>query len=241
MKIAVLGDIHGNSLALQAVLADVRAQNISKLLITGDLVGYYYHPAEVLAALADLNYEMVQGNHDGMLGDYAVWDDRMKTDYKNKYGSALELAVGQLNDKHINMLKGLPWRREITIEGRNLLLCHGSPRERDEYIYPDAPESVFDRLVNKGQYDLVIMGHTHYQMRQKHNDVLFLNPGSVGQPRDGRPGASWAIIDPTGLEVEFRLTPYDLSAVAVEARRNDPELPYLAEVLARRGLSVAAQ
>ncbi|MFA5800453.1 MAG: YfcE family phosphodiesterase [Candidatus Peribacteraceae bacterium] len=241
MKIAVLGDIHGNSAALRAVLAEIQAEGLKRLLITGDLVGYYYHPDEVLAALAGLDYEIVQGNHDGMLADYAAWDDRQRAEYKSKYGSALERAAGQLSDEQENVLRKLPWRREIGIATRQILLCHGSPRDRDEYIYPDVPESVFDRLVGAGQYDLVIMGHTHYQMLKTHNDLLFLNPGSVGQPRDGRPGASWAILDTTGLAVEFRLAQYDLAAVAAEARQNDPELPYLADVLTRRGKLVEAK
>ncbi|MFA4884230.1 MAG: metallophosphoesterase family protein [Candidatus Margulisiibacteriota bacterium] len=231
MKIAVLGDIHGNSLALKAVLNEIRNEGIDRLLIAGDLVGYYYHPDEVFVVLSDFDYEMVQGNHDEMLAAHSVWDDRQRAKYNSKYGSALKKAAEQLSNEQINVLQALPWRRELVIEGKKIILCHGSPLDRDEYIYPDAPENVFDRSVAQGEYDLVIMGHTHYPLLKKNKGVTFLNPGSVGQPRDGRPGASWAILNTTGLAVEFRLTQYDVGAVAAEARRNDPELPYLSQVL----------
>ncbi|MBU0686380.1 MAG: metallophosphatase family protein [Candidatus Margulisbacteria bacterium] len=234
MQLAVLGDIHGNINAFNAVLEDIKNESVNKLLITGDLVGYYYHADQVLNVLKDLDYELVQGNHDYMLSEFYTWDVEMKDAYRKKYGTALECAAKELLGKEqISYLANLPHSKEFVIAGRRILLCHGSPLDRDEYLYPDVAEDVLNRFAN-GKFDVVIMGHTHYPMIRRCNSTLFLNPGSVGQPRNKRPGASWALLDLENFDVQIRQVTYDIEEVVVEARQNDPEVPYLAEVLMGR-------
>ena len=113
------------------------------------------------------------------------------------------------------------------------MLCHGSPWEPDEYIYPDSPMDTFLRCTN-GRFDVVIMGHTHYPMVKLINSTVIINPGSVGQPRNYIPGADWAILDFDTLDVQLKHIQYDISEVVEEAKRIDPELPYLAQVLFRK-------
>lgn len=233
-RVAVLGDIHGNIDAFRAVLEDIKKESINQLLITGDLVGYYYHADKVLNALKGWRYELVQGNHDGMLGEISTWSNEMKKAYRQKYGSALEYAAKELlSESEIAYLAELPYRKELFIAGRSILLCHGSPWNRDEYIYPDASNDVLARCTTGG-FDVVIMGHTHYPMIKKYKVTLLLNPGSVGQPRNQQSGASWALLYLDNLYVQLRYVPYDVKEVIAEARQKDPAVPYLAEIL-RRG------
>jgi predicted phosphodiesterase len=79
----------------------------------------------------------------------------------------------------------------------------------------------------------VVIGHTHYSMLMRFGDALLLNPGSVGQPRDRKPGAAWATFDTVTGEVELRRERYDTGPLARGAAKRHPDMPYLAEVLTR--------
>ena len=233
MIVAVLGDIHGNYLALREVLNDIQKEGIEHLLISGDIVGYYYHPDKVFDELADWSYELIQGNHDYMFGRIYQGDQKFREWYNQKYGNGIEIALEVLNQKVCEFLSKLPVKKEILINNKKILLCHGSPWKFDEYIYPDSPEATIKQCA-EGNFDVVIMGHTHYSMVKYINSTVILNAGSVGQPRNYIPGADWAILDLDTLDVQLRHVQYDISAVVEEAKRIDPELPYLAQVLSRK-------
>lgn len=234
MKLGVFGDIHGNIDAFRAVLEDIKKEPINQLLITGDLVGYYYHADKVLSALRDWCYQLVQGNHEAILGEISMWSDEVKKAYRRKYGSALEKTAKVLSKREIAYLTKLPYRKELFIANRSVLLCHGSPWNRDEYIYPDASPEVLRRCADN-QYDVVIMGHTHYPMLKNVDSTILLNPGSVGQPRNGQCGASWAILDLDDLSVQFRMVSYDVEKLIMEVNERDPDVPYLSGILTGEG------
>jgi len=233
MIVAVLGDIHGNYLALRKVLDDIQKMGIEHLLISGDIVGYYYHPDKVFDELAKWSYELIQGNHDNMFVRIYQGDEKLRKWYKQKYGSGIEIALEVLNQKMCEFLSKLPVKKEILINNKKILLCHGSPWKFDEYIYPDSPEATIKQCA-QGDFDVVIMGHTHYPMERRINSTVILNAGSVGQPRNYIPGADWAVLNLDTLGVQLRHVQYDISAVFEEAEHIDPEIPYLSQVLSRK-------
>ena len=233
MNVAILGDIHGNHLALKKVLSEIKSEGIEHLLIAGDLVGYYYHPDKVFEELSGWTYDIIQGNHDRLLGEIYHGNDRLRKWYKAKYGSGIDCALKLLSAEQCEYLSNLPKKKEITIENRKMLLCHGSPWDPDEYVYPDSPADTFIRCTDEG-FDIVIMGHTHYPMEKYINSTVIINPGSVGQPRNNIPGADWAILDLDTFNIQLKHVQYDISTVIEEAEHKDPELLYLAEVLFRK-------
>jgi putative phosphoesterase len=231
MKLGLLGDIHGNIDALSAVLNKARETKIDILLVTGDLVGYYFSPAKVLQILSKWPKYMVRGNHEDML--IAARKDRNQLSTIGiKYGSGIQIALDELSKNQLDELCGLPHPLELLIDGCRILLCHGSPDSVDQYVYPDVNQMVIESFDSKN-YDFVIMGHTHYPMRRQVNDMLLINPGSVGQPRDGRPGAQWAVLDTISGEVEFRVEAYDRQNLLKKCRNLHPDLPYLGSILER--------
>ena len=232
MIVALLGDIHGNHLALKKVLGEIRKDGIKHLLIAGDLVGYYYHPDRVFEELASWSYEIIQGNHDRMLGEIYSGNKELRILYMKKYGSGIDTALEVLSEKECEYLSNLPAKKEILIGKRKILLCHGSPWDQDVYIYPDSSEETFQRCA-EGDFDIVMMGHTHYPMEKRVNSTILLNPGSVGQPRNYIPGTDWATLNLDTLEVRFKHSIYDVSSLVAEAQQNDAEVPYLAQVLLR--------
>lgn len=231
MRVGVLGDVHGNGPALAAVLKDAQAEQVELLFITGDLVGYYYRPDEVMRLLSLWPYQAVQGNHEAMLAA-AMVDPRARAAYRTQFGRGLDMALEQLAPGTLAHLTALPARRDLTLAGRRIILCHGASWDRDAYLYPDAPEALLQRCAEE-QADAVCMGHTHHPMVCTVDGTLLLNPGAVGQPRDGDPRAAWAVLDLRALTAEIRRVPYPAAEVAAEARHIDPDLPYLAEVLLR--------
>ncbi len=229
MRIALLGDIHGNSFALAAVLEAARASRVEKLLITGDFVGYYFWPREVLDMLADWDIAAVRGNHEDMLVN-ALSKPTSLEKVNAAYGSGLSAAIATLTQTQLDWLCQLPHPSFFEFEGRSLLLCHGSPWDVDQYVYPDAKADLLERCA-ESDYDWVVMGHTHYPMVQKVGKTLLVNPGSVGQPRNRVPAAHWALLDTASQELKLMTTPYDASPVVVLAAQLHPELPYLGNVL----------
>lgn len=231
MKLGLLGDIHGNALALESVLNAATNLGVEKLLITGDLVGYYFQPSKVMELLAPWSKIIVRGNHEDMLASIIATPDLLAV-IEKKYGSGLSVALEQLSEEQVSELTRLPETKTIIENSCQVMLCHGSPWDTDQYIYPDAPEELLKKCTSFGA-NIIIMGHTHYPMYRKVGTTLLINPGSVGQPRNKQPGASWAILDTETQKVIFRNEDYNIQAVVDEAIRLQPQLPYLAEVLVR--------
>jgi putative phosphoesterase len=231
MKIAVLADIHGNAGALSATLVEARKSGVEQLIVLGDIIGYYYAAREVLEQLREWPFVAIRGNHERMLAE-ALKNDRSMQAYRERYGSALDLAGATLKPQDINWLISLPDRASVQLGGIALELCHGSPRDPDEYVYPDANAATLEACRVAGA-DLVLMGHTHYPMLVAGERPLLLNPGSVGQARDGGGLACWCRVDTDTRAVVLERTPYDTRPLVEEARRRDRHLPYLADVLAR--------
>lgn len=232
MKLALLGDIHGNDLALQVVLSAAAEAGAEKLLITGDLVGYYFHPLRVMELLHSWDRHVVRGNHEDMLVA-ARRDSAFLPQVDRRYGTGLRVAIEQLGAPQLDELCALPHPLKLEIDGCRILLCHGTPWDIDQYVYPDAPLELLQRCALQ-DFNLVVMGHTHYAMKHQIGNTLVVNPGSVGQPRNRKPGANWVLFDTVSRNPEFRTEVYDSSALATECEQRHPELPYLSEVLLRK-------
>ena len=232
MKLGLLGDIHGNHRALRAVLNAAKAENVERLLITGDFVGYYFDPAKVLELLNEWDYIAVRGNHEEML--CAVrHNPATLASVTTRYGCGTKVALEQLDSGQLDELCNLPHPLLLELDGLGVLLSHGSPWDLNRYVYPDADPSLFMRCAAEG-HDLVVMGHTHHPMRKDLEKTTLVNPGSVGQPRDRNPSAAWALFDTSTRQLTFRRERYDQRMLIAECLCRHPELPYLAEVLERK-------
>ena len=232
MKIALLGDIHGNHLALHAVLKSAARHGVECLLVTGDLIGYYFWPKEVLELLAPWNLHVVRGNHEEMISTVRS-DPGALQGIELKYGNGLRVALESLSPTQLKWLENLPHPLRLELDGCEILLCHGAPWDFDCYIYPDAGAALMERCVSHGG-DFVILGHTHHAFQKRCGRTMVVNPGSVGQPRDRKPGAHWSLLDTSTREVTCLTEDYDISQVVEYARTFQPAVPYLADVLCRK-------
>jgi len=233
MKIALLSDIHSNAHALKAVLKSAKEKDVNKILCCGDYIGYYYEPERVMDLLEKWDWDGVSGNHEAMLVDWI--NEKNRTNIKVKYGSGISIATKRLPNDKLTLLCEMPIVKKLKISNKKILICHGSPYERDIYIYPDSEKKTIDKMFNyDSDFNLMVFGHTHYPVIWKKGNKTIINPGSVGQPRDRIPGACWVLWDTITNEFIFQREKYDVSAVIEMCKKFDPELSYLVNVLIRK-------
>ena len=232
MKLGLLSDIHANAHALEAVLKSAREKNVEKLLCCGDYIGYYYEPDRCIALLDDWDWDGVSGNHEAMLYDWL--NGKNNNEIKAKYGSGISIAAKKLTQEAASGLCRMPKKSWLEIDDYKVLLCHGSPWDRDKYIYPDANQKIVNKLFEYDpDFDVLVYGHTHYPVIWEQENKNIINPGSVGQPRDRTPGASWALWDTITNDVDFYREKYDTIPIIEMCKRYDPEMKYIVNVLVR--------
>jgi len=227
MRFAVFSDIHGNIFAFEKAYDAIKREKCDVHLCLGDLCGYYYFPEEVIALMRTLpNLTALQGNHDRMFLT-ALNDGLVLENYTRTYGRAFEFLKAEISTETVDYLRSLP--HEYRLPEVGVAGFHGSPwNPISEYIYPDADLSRFDDL----DYKVVFMGHTHYTMNARRGGLRIVNPGSVGQPRDGGL-PSFAVYDSVTGVVEIKHVAYDVGLMIDEIRRREDENSYLIEVLER--------
>jgi len=208
MRIAVVSDIHSNKVALDAVLDDLPP--VDGIVCAGDVVGYNPWPAACLDAVRERTIPTVMGNHDRAVATGTAFR------FNSMAGAGVEHAREQLDDDAVAWLRDLPDTR-TAFDGR-VKLVHGHPDDPDRYTYPEefAPSML-------GDEDVLVTGHTHVQGHEIFDEGTVVNPGSVGQPRDGDPRAAYALLDLDDGSVAERRVDYDIDAVAAAVR--DAGLP----------------
>lgn len=208
MLVAVLSDIHSNVSALRAVLRDSERAGVGEVWLGGDTFGYYPWAAETFRVVDGLSDVAVLGNHDGWVLAPASAPIRILADIARQ--NADDLASDR--PAALEWLASLPPERRFDSGGWKVTIAHGTPDDPLEgRYYPDDPGR-YRWLPRAGE--ILILGHTHYPLlRGDARTGLVLNPGSVGQPRDGDPMPSWALLDLTSGSAELRRSAYDNDAV----------------------------
>jgi putative phosphoesterase len=190
-----MADIHGNWPALQAVAA--RPHDVCFCL--GDLVDYALEPAECVDWVKEHAPLTVRGNHDHGVAQNVVIQARSGF----KYLSAVTrpLTRDRLSPDELRFLGRLPLSRMLTLDNTRFLLVHATPRDPlDEYAPPEV--DFWTRRLQNVEADVICVGHTHQPYVLEVGDKLVINPGSVGQPRDGDPRAAYAVIEDNRVDVQ---------------------------------------
>ncbi len=197
MRILLLADIHANWPALQALNALDEPHDLCFVL--GDLVDYGLDPVPCIEWVQEHSHYTIRGNHDHAVAQRATSNG--SSGYKYLTGVTRPLTWERLNSAYLRYLGGLPVRAMLTLENTHFLLVHATPRDPlDEYA-PCDPE-VWARRLERVQADVICVGHTHQPYVLPVGDKLVINPGSVGQPRDGDPRACYAVWDDGQVELK---------------------------------------
>lgn len=210
MRTLVVSDLHGNWPALEAVAAVPH----ESVLCLGDIVGYGPQPGECLRWARANGAEIVQGNH-----DRAVADDvppRCRPDFEWLAAAAAGIARQQLDDEEKGFLRALPRTRRLVLDGRRVLMVHATPADPLYcYLAPDPEE--WRAAVAEIDADILLVGHTHLPFHFQFEGVHVLNPGSVGQPKDGDPRAAYAIIEDGVARLERVSYPVERTVESLQA------------------------
>ena len=220
MRLGVISDIHSNLAALFVVLLAFRQENVDLILNLGDLVGYYDKPREVLALIKELKDQKklisVMGNHDIAVAGF-IYHDMFSADFIASLGEALiksqnynaqeswSWTITQL-DKDLSKSLLDETSKTIEVEGLRIHMVHGAPHAmrdslQDEVgFYLTAPmiekhKNELQKFFRNENIDVLITGHTHFPVHMKIGSTHILNPGSVGQSRDGDPRTSFLIME----------------------------------------------
>ena len=241
MKIAVISDIHGNLLALQAVLADIARQDVDQTVNLGDMLSGPLQPAETADLLMTQHFPTIRGNHERqLLALLARSAGRIDPATSDGY------AASRLLPHHVDWLESLPVSMALNSD---IWLCHGTPDSDLQYwletVVPGFAQgqgtgvraaTLAEAMARLGQatHPVVLCGHTHVPRLMQCGGVLVVNPGSVGLPaydddhpylhvvENGAPHARYAVLEKTGQgwQVDFRAVPYNhLAQAELAARR----------------------
>lgn len=206
MKLAIISDVHSNIHALEVVLEEIDTITPDMVLCLGDIVGYCAHPNECCRLVRKVAERAIAGNHDRAAMTRDV--HRM-----NPYAAAAAIwTADQLNEESRVYLSSLPVSESFDdSEGCAMSSFHGSDTDPDEYVYE---EMVDGGILDRSGSDAVFLGHTHVPYMRSFSAGIVGNPGSIGQPRDGDPRASFAMFDTKSRRFDLLRVEYDTEAAS---------------------------
>jgi len=230
-RVAVLADVHGNAVALAAVLAELEREQPDAIVHCGDLT-WGALPGETLDLLAGLDVLFVRGNADRSVTELAerLQDPAAEATPRERW------MVAQHDAPMRALLAAFPPTVELEVDGLgDVLFCHGSPRSDEELVTVETPESRLADAVAGTTAAVIVTAHTHVRYERQLLGRTFFNPGSVGMPYEGAPGAYWALLGAGGgtgtgsTPIEHRRTAYDLDET--ERRYHESGDPLTAEMI----------
>ncbi|MBN1321902.1 MAG: metallophosphoesterase family protein [Thermoleophilia bacterium] len=217
--LALFSDVHGNRLAMEAVLDDLEASGIYRVYCLGDLVGYGPHPNGVIDLLQARDVLSILGNYDEGVG----WETGdcgcfyPDEDARRIGEASYAFTVAEVTAERKAYLRTLPRELHVSLADKKVHLVHGSPRRVNEYLARDRDQRTYLRLAEAEADDVLCFGHTHDPWFRSFGGKLFVNVGSVGRPKDGDSRAAYVVLRAslTGpIAVEIRRVAYDVEAAA---------------------------
>jgi putative phosphoesterase len=193
MQTAVIADIHGNLPALRAVLEDIRARGIDRVVSLGDIVSFGPHPAACVEEIAELSGAVcLRGNHDRTIASGSLADAAFREAWPAGFVANEEWTRSRLDAHHLRVLQGWPTTAVLRYPAVELTVCHATLASDEYLLWPTAPEEELVAVMGTG--GVRGCGHVHIQYTRRAADTLYFNPGSVGFPFDGDWRAAYAVV-----------------------------------------------
>ena len=230
VRLAVFSDIHANLPAMEAVAEHIRTCGYDGVYCLGDIGGYAAEPNEVQALVQSMQCPCVMGNYDDGVGNN-------REDCGCHYLKPLDIEMSKISfewtraqttESNKEWLRGLPASVRLNIDGRRILLCHGSPVSNTEYLFENRSDGYLRQFTSGGKNDahadLILFGHTHVPFHRLVDGVSLINTGSVGRPKDGDARAGYCSLTITANDI------------AVEQVRVDYDIDLACSRLLKKGL-----
>jgi putative phosphoesterase len=195
MKIAFISDIHGNAIALETVLEDVKKKKVDQIYVLGDLCYRGPEPKRVLELIRSLQAEVIKGNADEWVVR-GVQKGEVPDQAFNIMNQEREWTVSQLDPSDIEYLKQLPTEKHFQVNGISIHAFHATPDSLFDIVLPHTEDDVIQtKLMSSRESDIYVYAHIHKPYIRYINGKIVMNIGSVGLPFDGVPKASYAIVE----------------------------------------------
>lgn len=229
-SIALFGGVYSNHIALEVLLEDVKKRGISEVYCLGDLGAFGPNPDLSCELIREAKIPVVLGNYDDSIGKGLADCQCGYTDPRDNYFAKLsyDYTFRKTSDRHKEWMRNFPPEIRINVLGKEILLCHGSPRKMNEFIWESTSSKGFiEKLFTTFYCDVIVTTHTglHWQ-RAFANGHLFVNCGAIGRPaNDGKASVWYTIltINKEKITAEFIPLEYDHEKLATEMR--DEDLP----------------
>lgn len=241
MRIGLIADIHGNLVALDAVLAELERARVDAIVCLGDGAALGPQPRQVMDRLRELNCRCVMSNTDAWLLPDPPMPAMPATTAPVR--DVTGWCASHLSNADLTLLRAFPATIDLSLDGgRRLRCCHGSPRSVDDVVAATTPAAELDAMQIREHSAIYAGGHTHVQLLRRHGDALVINPGSIGLPGVGPGGpdlpvnqqvswAEFAVLSVGGehTSVDLRRTAIDVErALAVAAASGMPHVAWWA-------------
>ena len=225
LRIGVVSDVHGGGVAFDAALADLRRQEVDRIVALGDMVQGGSEPARVAERLRELEGPVVMGN-----SDWFVLSGEAPHEVSDAQREVRDWTRAQLGAEGLAMIESFTKTLTVDLEAGKTLLCfHGSPRDHDEVLLPETTDDEWDDALGTRRADLLAGGHVHLQWFRSVGDAMFFNPGSIGVTynRHVEPDEHWfypiaeyavVVSDGPSVRVEMCRIPLDVDEVQRAAR-----------------------
>lgn len=233
MQVAIISDIHGNTVALDTVLAEIEREDPDQIVCLGDIAQAGPEPVAALERIQRLDCHVINGNTDEWLLTMEIPEESDSQDKPQEVFDIGEWTADQLTPQHEQFIESFEDTVEIELPNGSRLLCyHGTPHSPWEELEVETTDEELDRIIESSDADVLVGGHIHNQMLRRYMNVTFVNVGSVGMPfgttrstREDvggyRPWAEWAMVEASdsSIGIDLRRTRFDVDAV-IQALRN---------------------
>jgi predicted phosphodiesterase len=231
VRVAILSDIHGNAVALEACLDDLQAEGgADRIVAAGDLCMDGPRPAKVVRRLREIGAHAIRGNTDRTIALEDV------SSYVDEYRDAILWQRGALGQEAVAWLGAAPASLAIGDGEDGLYICHATRRNDDEHVWPDAGDEQLEGVVEGIVQRTIAFGHLHVPYVRAWRDRVLINVASAGLPKDGDPRAHYAILTQRsgGWSVRSRRVAFDVDRVERQLRKSGmPDAEKRIEVLRR--------
>jgi putative phosphoesterase len=230
MRILIISDVHANIEALHAL-----NERYDHLLCLGDLVDYGPSPREALQFLQERASYVVRGNHDTAVGYYS--DCQCVQPYRRLSVATRDYMWQVLDEDHLSYLRKLPVNRTLELGGARFFLCHAAPSNNlYRYLPCDSPDAVWQEEAAQVNAEFILIGHTHQQFVKAVGQKIFVNPGSLGQPKGVGPVACYAIWEDGQVELKRMPYPYRETMAKIDRTPLAPDIKEKLKMVLERGV-----
>lgn len=237
IKLALIGGVYNNYIALEEAVKDAKKKGVDKIYCLGDLGAFGPHPDRVFPIIRENNIKVIQGNYDHSVGKGLDDCQCGYTDPRDNYFAKLsyDYTFNNTSEENKKLLKDLPKEIRLNLYDKNILLCHGSPRRTNEFLWESTTSNHFlKKLFNDFNADAIIGTHTGIHWMRNVENKLFANVGVVGRPENnGQTSVGYSILEINRDKTKLEYIPfeYDYIQLASEMKEENIPEPFIETIL----------